>query len=124
MLKSILLPEKYIIERKDSAIVQLLHRHYIKVEQVKQESQVNVTAYIMDSTSRSEMEEETQPFVSVSSRSMTKTLKPGDFIIPTNQLQSMLLAIILEPESMWGLTKYEQFGYLLKEKQYPVMRTR
>ena len=124
MLKSILLPEKYIIEQKDSAIVELLHRHYMKVERVKQESRLDVTAYVMDSTTRSEVEEETQPFASVSSRSMTKTLKPGDFIIPTNQLQSMLLAIILEPESMWGLTKYDQFGYLLKEKQYPVMRTR
>ncbi|MCX6143676.1 MAG: DUF2817 domain-containing protein [Ignavibacteriales bacterium] len=124
MQKSTLLPEKYIIEKKDSAIVQLLRRHHITVEEVKQESQVNVTAYMMDSTRRSEIEEEIQPLVSVSSHSMTKTLKPGDFIIPTKQLQSALLAIILEPESMWGLTKYEQFGYLLKEKQYPVLRTR
>ena len=121
--KSALLPEKYIIEQKDSAIVQLLRRHHIRVDEVKQESRVGVTTYSIDSTSRSEIEEETQPLVSVSSRSMTKILKPGDFIIPTKQLQSMLLAIILEPESMWGLTKYEQFGYLLKEKQYPVMRT-
>ena len=123
MQKSILLPEKYIIEKKDSAIVQLLRRHHISVEEVKQEGRVNVTAYVMDSTRRSEIEEEVQPLVSVSSQSMTKTLKPGDFIIPTKQLQSALLAIILEPESMWGLTKYEQFGYLLKEKQYPVLRT-
>ena len=123
MQKSIRLPEKYIIEQKDSAIVQLLRRHHIRVDEVNQESHVNVTAYTTDSTSRSEIEEETQPLVSVSSRSTTKTLKPGDFIIPTKQLQSILLAIILEPESMWGLTKYDQFGYLLKEKQYPVLRT-
>jgi hypothetical protein len=90
---------------------------------VTQESKVNVTTYVVDSTSRLEMEEEVQPFVSVSTRSMTKTLKPGDFVIPTKQLQSMLLAIILEPESMWGLTKYDQFGYLLRGKEYPVMRT-
>jgi hypothetical protein len=123
MQKSVLLPEKYIIEKKDSAIVQLLRRHHIIVEEVKQEGRVNVTAYVMDSTSRSEIEAETQPLVSVSSRSRTMTLKQGDFIVPTKQLQSRLLAIILEPESMWGLTKYEQFGYLLKEKQYPVLRT-
>jgi hypothetical protein len=60
--------------------------------------------------------------VSVSSRSIAKTLKPGDFIVSTKHLQSILIACILEPESMWGLTKYEQFGYLLKEKQYPVFR--
>jgi hypothetical protein len=121
--KSAILPEKYIIEKKDSAIVQLLRRHHINVEEVKQEIRVNVSAYVMDSTSRSEIEEETQPLVSVSNVSMTKSLKPGDFVIPTRQLQSILLAIILEPESMWGLTKYDQFGYLLKEKQYPVLRT-
>ena len=123
MQKSVLLPEQYIIEQKDSAIVQLLRRHHIAIEVVRQERQVNATAYLIDSTSRSEMEEEVQPFVSVSSRPIKMTLKPGDFIISTKQLQSMLLAIILEPESMWGLTKYEQFGYLLKEKQYPVLRT-
>jgi len=122
MQKSTLLPEKYIIEQKDSAIVQLLRRHHVRVEEVMQESKVNVTAYAVDSTHRSEIEEETQPLVSVSSGSMTKTLKPGDFIVPTKQLQSMLLTIILEPESMWGLTKYDQFGYLLNEKQYPVLR--
>jgi hypothetical protein len=122
MQKSVLLPQKYIIEKKDSAIVQLLRRHHIGVEEVKQENRVKVTVYVMDSTRRSEIEEEVQPLVSVSTQSVMMSVKPGDFIVSTKQPQSVLLAIILEPESMWGLTKYEQFGYLLKGKQYPVFR--
>ena len=122
MERSVSLPDQYIIERKDSAIVQLLRRHHIIVQEVNQEIQVKATAYTIDSTVHSEVEEEVQPFASVSSRSIAKTLKPGDFIVSTKQLQSILIACILEPESMWGLTKYEQFGYLLKEKQYPVFR--
>jgi hypothetical protein len=120
--KSILLPERYVIAGKESAIIKLLLRHHISIEEVNQERQITATVYEIDSTVHSEIEEEVQPFVSVTSRRTTVTLKPGDVIVPTNQLQSMLLAIILEPESMWGLTKYGQFSYLLKEKQYPVMR--
>jgi hypothetical protein len=55
-------------------------------------------------------------------RSTNVTCHRGDFIISTAQLQSNFLAIVLEPESYWGLTKYEGFSYLLKQKQYPVLR--
>lgn len=119
---SVLLPERYFLERKDSSIVELLRRHHIKVDVITEETPIHATAYFIDSTRRADIEEETQPLVSVSHRQLDKTLRPGDFVISTRQLQSMLLAIILEPESMWGLTKYGQFAYLLKEKQYPILR--
>jgi hypothetical protein len=122
MQKSVTLPDNYIIEQKDSAIVQLLRRHHVTVVEVQRNAQVKVTAYMIDSVYRAELEEDPQPFVSVSSRPILKTLKSGDFIVSTKQLQSILIACILEPESQWGLTKYDQFGYLLKENQYPVLR--
>ena len=120
--KSTLLPEKYFVERKDSAIVELLRRHHISVEEVTRETDINVSAFFTDSVARANIEEETQPLISVSCRQIKKTFKPGDFMISTRQPQSLLTAIILEPESMWGLTKYEQFAYLLKQGQYPVFR--
>jgi hypothetical protein len=120
--KSTVVPEKYLVERKDSAIVELLRRHHINVEEVTQETELTVSAFFTDSVAQASIEEETQPLVSVSCRQIKKTFKPGDFMISTHQLQSLLTAIILEPESMWGLTKYEQFAYLLKQTQYPVFR--
>jgi hypothetical protein len=120
--KSTVIPENYFIERKDSAIVELLRRHHINVEEMTRETELSVSAFFTDSVAQASIEEETQPLVSVSCRQMKKTFKPGDFMISTRQLQSLLTAIILEPESMWGLTKYEQFAYLLKRHEYPVFR--
>jgi hypothetical protein len=121
--KSTVVPEKYFVERKDSAIVELLRRHHINIEEVTRETELTVSAFFTDSVARANIEEETQPLVSVSCHQIKKTFKPGDFVISTRQLQSLLMGIILEPESMWGLTKYEQFTYLLKQSQYPVFRT-
>ena len=120
--KSTVVPETYFIERKDSAIVELLRRHHINVREVPQETEFTVSAFFTDSITQASLEEETQPLVSVSCRQIRKSFKAGDFMIPTHQLQSLLVAIILEPESMWGLTKYEQFAYLLKQSQYPIFR--
>lgn len=120
--KSTLLPEKYLIERKDSAIVELLRRHHINIQAITREAEMNVSAFFTDSVARANIEEEAQPLVSVTRHQIKKTFKAGDYIISTHQPQSLLMAIILEPESMWGLTKYEQFAYLLKPGQYPVFR--
>ena len=120
--KSTMLPEIYYIERKDSVIVELLRRHHITVSEVKRPTEIAVTAFSIDSVRRADIEEETQPLVSVTPHQLTKTFKPGDFMISTHQVQALLIASILEPESMWGLTKYEQFASLLKHGQYPVFR--
>ena len=120
--KSTVLPEKYFLERKDSAIVGLLRRHHINVEELTHQTELSVSAFFIDSISQASIEEETQPLVSVTSRQIRKTFEPGDFVISTHQVQSLLTAIILEPESMWGLTKYEQIAYLHKQPQYPVYR--
>ena len=120
--KSTVLPEVYFVERKDSAIVELLRRHHITITEVKRPTEVAVTAYSVDSVRQAEIEEETQPLVAVTAHRITKTFNTGDFMISTHQVQALLIASILEPESMWGLTKYEQFASLLQHGQYPVFR--
>jgi hypothetical protein len=122
LLKSTLLPQKYLLERKDSAIVELLLHHHINVDAVRHETTMNTSSYFIDSVGRSGAEENALPLVSVSCRQVNTTLRGGDFTISTGQLQSVLVAIILEPESMWGLTRYEPFAYVLKGKRYPVLR--
>jgi hypothetical protein len=52
----------------------------------------------------------------------TVNLAAGDVIVPTTQWHSLFLATLLEPESMWGLTKYPQFAWTLKDKWYPILR--
>jgi hypothetical protein len=49
-------------------------------------------------------------------------LHPGDIMVSTSQVHSLFLAILLEPESMWGLVKYPAYNFLLQSKVYPILR--
>jgi hypothetical protein len=51
-----------------------------------------------------------------------RVLRPGDIIVRTDQTRSLFLAVLLEPESMWGLVKYNGFSSLLQGKEYPILR--
>ena len=43
-------------------------------------------------------------------------------IVRTDQTRALFLAVLLEPESMWGLVKYDGFSSLLEGKEYPILR--
>ena len=122
LLESIVLPKQYLIPRKDSSIVSLLRRHHVVVDTVRAARKVNAHGYVVNGVSQIVLEEDSIPSLAVSTRKMSLAIERGDFIIPTGQLQAYLLAVVLEPESYWGLTKYGDFSPLLQEKQYPVLR--
>jgi hypothetical protein len=53
----------------------------------------------------------------------TVTARPGDLVVSCAQPASTLMAIALEPTSMWGLLQYEEFSALrVKGGDYPVYR--
>lgn len=122
LLKAVILPSAYIVERKDSAVLALLARHHIAIETVTRDSTIVATQYITDSVGTTVIEGDTLPLLHTTAETAAVRLKPGDALIPTAQLQSRLIALLLEPESQWGLTKYEQFAYLRQEKRYPFIR--
>ena len=68
------------------------------------------------------LEEDSLPRAFVRWAEDDEMLRPGDFLVSTAQIQSLLITILLEPESMWGLTKYDAFSFLLKQRQYPILR--
>jgi hypothetical protein len=111
----------YALPRADSSIVALLHRHHVSVDTVKEERSTSVSMYGIDTVGQTVLEEDTIPRLSVTSYKGTGILRSGDFLVSTEQLQSVLLAILLEPESNWGLTKYEEFSFLRRQKEYSVM---
>jgi len=122
LLKSIPLPEKYLIKKGDSSVIALLRRHYVRVDTVQQAATINVTSYQIDSVGTTVIEGDTLPFVWASPLSHRVIVKAGDFLVNTKQIQSRLVAIALEPQSQWGLTKYEQFARLLRRTMYPISR--
>lgn len=122
MLKGVSLPRAYIIDRKDSAVLALLARHHIAINTVSRDSTIVATQYTTDRVGTTVIEGDTLPLLHTTAETAAVRLRPGDALIPTAQLQSRLIAILLEPESQWGLTKYEQFAYLRQGKRYPIKR--
>jgi hypothetical protein len=68
------------------------------------------------------LEDEWHPRPSLRPEKVARVLHPGDMIVRTDQTRSLFLAVLLEPESMWGLVKYPGFGFLLKGTEYPILR--
>ncbi len=122
LLKGVILPSAYIVERKDSAVLAVLARHHIAIDTVTRDSTIVATLYTTDSVGTTVIEGDTLPLLHTTAETAAVRLKLGDALIPTAQLQSRLIAILLEPESQWGLTKYEHFAYLRQEKRYPIKR--
>ncbi len=121
-LKSVTLPRSYVIPKEQSSIIALLERHHVTMTKVTQPRRVDVSIYTIGSIGVEVLEEDSLPNPVVSVSKGRRLLREGDIIVNTKQLRSLFLATVLEPESQWGLTKYEGFSYLLKQKQYPVLR--
>ncbi len=115
-------PQAYIVPAREAAIVELLGRHHVRCDTVREARTVNAVALIIDSVGTRELEEDPLPSLRVHPESKPITLGPGDLIVSTRQWHSLFLATVLEPESSWGIVKYSEFGDILKRRVYPVYR--
>jgi hypothetical protein len=115
-------PRQYGIPREATDILEVLARHHIVTRTLDREATVRATTFIVDSVGTEIVEEDSIPRLFVSEQQSTVTMRPGDVVVPTSQWQALQIATILEPVSVWGLTKYPVFARLLREKNFPVFR--
>jgi hypothetical protein len=115
-------PQGYYIPAAQRPVIELLQRHHVQLEMVQAERTINVERYWIDSVGTDVLEEDTLPRPFVHKTSETLGVHPGDVVLSTAQWHSMFLPTMLEPESIWGILKYEAFATLLKEKKYPICR--
>jgi hypothetical protein len=122
MLTDVTMPSGYIVPQEDSAVIALLSRHHIVVDTIRSARTLQAFSALIDSVGWQVLEEDSLPRVFARWTEIDHTLQPGDFFVRTAQLQSLLITILLEPESMWGLPKYGEFAFLLRRQTYPVLR--
>jgi hypothetical protein len=115
-------PAGYCIPASEHEVIDLLQRHHVKMERVATPRHVIAETWLIDSVATDALEEDTLPRPCVRTMRETLLLKPGDIIVRTDQWHSLFLASMLEPESLWGLVKYEKFGGLLKGRKFPIAR--
>jgi hypothetical protein len=115
-------PHRYGIPREATDILEVLERHHIMTRVLDREATVRATIFTVDSVGMEVVEEDSIPRLFVSEQKSDVTLIPGDVVVPTSQWQALQIATMLEPTSVWGLTKYPAFARLLREKKFPVFR--
>jgi hypothetical protein len=116
------LPAAYIVPRELESIIKLFDRHHVQYETVPAERRVEASVYLIDSVQADTLEDEWHPKPFLRTENRTILLRPGDVVARLNQVHSSFLGVLLEPESMWGLVKYRGFEFLLRGKEYPVLR--
>lgn len=115
-------PSAYVVPSELGAVIELLTRHGVRSDRVDAPRSQRVETIWIDSVGYDVLEEDSIAKPSVRTEQSEITLRPGDVVIPTAQWHGMFLPTALEPVSMWGLTKYEPFADLLKQKRYPIYR--
>jgi hypothetical protein len=116
------LPTAYIIPGELAGIKEILDRNHVPREIVSAPRPVEAIAYMIERVQPDTLEDEWHPKPSLRSEKVVRVLRPGDIIVRTDQTRSLFLAVLLEPESMWGLVKYNGFSSLLQGKEYPILR--
>ncbi|MFO8067622.1 MAG: M14 family zinc carboxypeptidase [Bacteroidales bacterium] len=115
-------PEAYLVPVNDSLLKNLLDSHEIIYFPYNNLKGQEVTAYKIKEILISEDENLENRFPEVEALSVNK-LDEKYIYVPTAQLHSNFLVLLLEPQSMLGIAQREGFEYLLKENEvFPVFR--
>lgn len=101
--RSVRLPVAYIVPAQETNLIDMLQRHQVQMFQLKAPVAATVERYrILHVAARIE-EERSMPEFDLE-KSVEKTeLNTGDFVIFLNQRARLLLPLLLEPESSWGI---------------------
>ena len=126
--KSVRLPQGYIIPAAETALIELLQRHQMRLWKLTAPTAVVLEKYqVLHAASRIE-EDRPMPEFDLEKISEKTALAVGDVVIFLNQPARLLIPLLLEPESSWGILTDtggipSPFSAFAREGgSYPVMR--
>jgi dipeptidyl aminopeptidase/acylaminoacyl peptidase len=122
---SVTRPYAYLYPASLTRVTENLQRHGIDVEELREDIELDVTAYRLDKVSRG-----LRPFqkhrlmtVEVTPRQEARRMPAGTILVRTGQPLGTLAAYLLEPQADDGLSAWNFFDDVLKDgKDFPVLR--
>lgn len=116
-------PIGYLIPKSDSELISLLKGHNVTTTEYPGDSSNKVCQYFLKEISKVNLED-LDVFLPLTVKIELKNIDYNSYVfVPTNQIKSNALVLLLEPESMINILQYEKFAYLLKDNSYyPVLR--
>ncbi|MBN2345670.1 MAG: hypothetical protein JXO51_04705 [Candidatus Aminicenantes bacterium] len=126
--KSVPLPAAYVIPGGESALIDLLRRHGLRLHRLAAPAELELeTTRVLHVAARLE-EERTLPEYDLEKASARIRLPAGDVLVFLRQRGRLLIPLLLEPESSWGILTDtggvpSRFAHYAREgKTYPVLR--
>ena len=123
--QSVALPFAYFLPPSLAKVVENLQRHGIEVEELREDLDLDVTAYRVDEITKAERPFQGHALVSLKATAgkESRRVEAGTIVVRTNQPLGALAAFLLEPMSEDGLATWNFFDEALKQGgQFPVMR--
>jgi len=117
-----MLPEGYVVPDSLDDLLNLLLAHGLKATAVVGEQRLQAGLYVLDTLYTEELEEQPHLRVGYMLKDTTLTISSGHWIIPLDQPAALLIATILEPASIWGISRYERFARLYRNRIFPIIR--
>ncbi len=116
-------PAAYVVPKKHKELIDLINRHNISYHTVTNSYNQSVEIYKIKNITEKWLENKSFKIISLSPRTQDIKLEEGDVIIPVKQIANNMICILFEPESMWGLSQYDEFqDYFKKGSNYPIFR--
>lgn len=124
---SVARPAAYILPPGDAfePAVHTLQRHGLTVEELREELDLEVEVYAVDTVTKAVRPFQKHDTVTVDAtpRTETRRIPPGSFIVRTDQRLGTLAVLFLEPEAEDGLTTWNLFDAALDPgSDFPVLR--
>ena len=121
-LDSTTVPHGYVVPQECLPIIALLDAHRVAYSVAGEPKRMTLKVYVFDRIGADTLEEDSLPRPYTHTVDTLATVRKGDVIVSCEQWRSLFVVTMLEPESMWGLTKYPAFDSLLRGPAYPVLR--
>ncbi|MCH8270963.1 MAG: DPP IV N-terminal domain-containing protein, partial [Planctomycetes bacterium] len=118
-------PLAYLIPADMSWLVELLQRHGVEVEELREDIELDVEAYRVEAVSRAERVFQGHHIVTIeaSACQTSRRIDAGTILVRTAQDLGNLVVYLLEPKCEDGLAAWNYFDDWLQEGQeFPVLR--
>lgn len=117
-------PFAYLFPATFDKAVEVLQRHGINVEELREDIDLDVEAYRVESIEKERTFQKHEPVtLKATPRKETRRVPAGTTLVRTEQPLGSLAGFLLEPESMDGLATWNFFDTALKkDADFPVLR--
>jgi hypothetical protein len=116
------LPFAYMVPRELTGILELLLSHGVEVDTLRRMATTPGEVFHIDSLTIEILQDQQHLRVWGGGFTRRVVLRPGDILVPVNQRHALFVATVLEPQSMWGLSRYQRFEELFQGARYPIIK--